>query len=356
MLKDLASLYELYSRYLFSSSTTNTHTSNYEYIRSFAAESFAYLLRKIENYQSFVDYLFDRRERDADELESLALVFSETCRNVQSTFHSCTKALLTSLWQKFLRKPDRVGACMTTIYASLVEHTNKQHADILWTCLMNVYRSMDHQSVRLDQDNSMLVYRTFYQVVQMLIDRKMVTDTDLCLEFLSTLTSMDNPDSLKLHYETVWKLMKQVAVAKDILDVYYQFAEQTPTALLYQETRNIFQTDVTEKLPNEFYARLWSNVLKRSASTRETIDCFVDAITIERKKMDAILLAGDTDQQTRDRVDLLKGRKKLLTKDRVGEQGLELIRSFIQETFAKIDDTQTVVSSTVVHNASPFSL
>ena len=51
MLKDLASLYELYSKFLFSSSTTNASTTNYEYIHSFAAESFAYLLRKIENYQ-----------------------------------------------------------------------------------------------------------------------------------------------------------------------------------------------------------------------------------------------------------------------------------------------------------------
>ncbi|CAF4163584.1 unnamed protein product, partial [Adineta steineri] len=75
MLKDLASLYELYSKYLFSSSSlTNTLTTNYEYIRSFAAESFAYLLRKIENYQSFIDYLFDRKQQcDENELESLAL-------------------------------------------------------------------------------------------------------------------------------------------------------------------------------------------------------------------------------------------------------------------------------------------
>jgi U3 small nucleolar RNA-associated protein 20 len=44
MLKDLASLYELYSKFLFSSSTTNASTTNYEYIHSFAAESFAYVL------------------------------------------------------------------------------------------------------------------------------------------------------------------------------------------------------------------------------------------------------------------------------------------------------------------------
>ena len=63
MLKDMTNLYELYSNFLFSSSMTNTFTTNYWYIRWFAAESFAYILRKIENYQPFIDYLFDWRER-----------------------------------------------------------------------------------------------------------------------------------------------------------------------------------------------------------------------------------------------------------------------------------------------------
>ena len=104
MLKDLANLYELYSKYLFSSSITNTSTTNYEYIRSFAAESFAYLLRKIENYQPLIDYLFDWKERDENEIESLALVFAETCQNVQSTFHSCTNSLLQCLLKKLIVK------------------------------------------------------------------------------------------------------------------------------------------------------------------------------------------------------------------------------------------------------------
>jgi hypothetical protein len=75
MLKDLASLYELYSKFLFSSPMTNTSTTNYDYIRSFAAESFAHLLRKIENDLPFIDYLFDPKERDKNKLEMFALVF-----------------------------------------------------------------------------------------------------------------------------------------------------------------------------------------------------------------------------------------------------------------------------------------
>jgi hypothetical protein len=39
----IASLHELYSKFLFSSSMTIKSTINYEYIRLFAAASFAYL-------------------------------------------------------------------------------------------------------------------------------------------------------------------------------------------------------------------------------------------------------------------------------------------------------------------------
>jgi hypothetical protein len=50
-------------------------TINYEYIRLFAAASFAYLWRKIENDQPFSDYLFDWKERDTNELEMLVPAF-----------------------------------------------------------------------------------------------------------------------------------------------------------------------------------------------------------------------------------------------------------------------------------------
>ncbi|CAF2320307.1 unnamed protein product [Rotaria sp. Silwood2] len=147
MLKDLANLYELYTKYLFSSKIINTLTTNYEYIRSFAAESFAYLLRKIENYQSFIDYLFNTTERDENELDSLALVFSETCKNVQSTFHSCTKSLLLCLLKKIIEKPKVIHLCIKKIYLLLIQHTNKQYVEILWNCLMNIYRTINPNNI-----------------------------------------------------------------------------------------------------------------------------------------------------------------------------------------------------------------
>ncbi|CAF4155829.1 unnamed protein product, partial [Adineta steineri] len=168
------------------------------------AESFAYLLRKIENYQSFIDYLFDRKQQcDENELESLALVFSETCQNVQSTFHSCTKSLLTCLWKKFLEKPKQLQSCITTIYSLLIQHATKQNVDILWSCFMNIYRSINH-------NESTIVYQTFYDIFQLFIEHKMLIDMDLCCEFLTIVKTYNNNDFFVCHKWICFFLIEQV--------------------------------------------------------------------------------------------------------------------------------------------------
>ena len=342
MLKDLASLYELYSKYLFSSSLTNTLTTNYEYIRSFAAESFAYLLRKIENYQSFIDYLFDRKDRDENEVESLAIVFSETCQNVQSTFHSCTKSLLLCLLKKFIEQPERVQSCIKTIYVLLIQHTTKQYVDILWNCLMSIYRT-------IEQDN-ILIYQTFYEIFQLLIDHKMVVDMNLCYEFLTMINRNENEEFLKIHYETVFKLMKQIGINKEIIEIYYRFVEQTSSSLLYRETRKIFQSNLSDKLPNEFSFLLWNQLLKKNKNNeQQIIDWFVDFIIIERKKFNMILLANDNDQTVWEKIDLLNAKNKFLIKEKITEEGLDFIRMFIQDTLLNVDDTRSLVRFSFIY-------
>lgn len=338
MLKDLASLYELYSKYLFSSSVINTLTTNYEYIRSFAAESFAYLLRKIENYQSFIDYLFDNKERDENEIESLGLVFSETCKNVQSTFHSCTKTLLTCLLKKILDKPNIIHSCIKTIFSLLIQHTNKQHVGILWNCFMDVYRNIDHNEIK-----DYLIYEIFYDIFQLLIDHKMIIDINLCYEFLNLSKMNENDQFLKKHYETVFKIMKHSIINKQLIDIYYRFVDQTSSSLLYERTREIFESELYEKLPNDFHSLLWNHLLRKTNNQLDIIDYFVDYIIILRKRNDMILIPNDNDQIIFDKIKLLKTKHKFLIKEKITEKGLELIQTFIQDTLSKIDDKQLLV-------------
>ena len=339
ILKDLANLYELYSKFLFSSSMMNDSTTNYEYIRSFAAESFAYLLRKIENYQPFIDYLFDWKERDENELESLAMVFSETCQNVQSTFHSCTKSLLLCLLKKLIVKPAPMQPCIKTIYSLLIEHTNQQNVVILWTCLMEGYHAVDN-----DEKNT-VVYRAFYELFQLLVDHRMIIEMKLCWEFLTKVQDNDDEDFLNIHYETVAKLFEQMAVDHQLIETYYRFAHQTSPELLYQQTRKLFHSHLTKKLPNEFYHHLWKHLISKTLGTQqhELIDYLVDFLLIGRKQNEMILLPRDNDQTIREKIDLLQTKKKLLTKEKITEKGVETIQRFVQETLTKIDDTNILV-------------
>ena len=339
MLKDLTNLYELYSKYLFSSSSTNTLTRNYEYIRSFAAESFAYLLRKIDNYQSFIDYLFDTKERDENELESLSLVFSETCQNVQSTFHSCTNSLLSSLFNKLIEKPEIIRSCIKTIYFLLIKHTNLQYVEVLWNCFIDNYHRINH-----NEEHNSLIYQTFYEIFQLFIDHQLIIDLNLCFEFLKIVTTKNvNNEFLKIHYETIFKLMKWILIDKQIIDIYYRFIEQTSSMLLYQETRKIFQSNINEKLSNEFYYLFWDQLIRKTNDKQQIIDYFVDFIIIERKRSKIVLLSNDHDQCILEKINLLKTKQNLLIQEKITNKGLELIQMFIQDTLSEIDETQILV-------------
>ncbi|CAF5113701.1 unnamed protein product, partial [Rotaria sp. Silwood1] len=173
-------------------------------------------------------------------------------------FHSCTKSLLLCLLNKIIEKPQIIHLCIKKIYLLLIQHTNKQYVEILWNCLMNVYRTINSNNI-----NNYFIYEIFYEIFQLLIDYKMIIDINLCYEFLTIIKINKNNEFIKIHYETVFKLMKQIGINKQIIEIYYQFVEQTSSLVLYQETRKIFQCNLHEKLSNEFYIYLWNQLLKK---------------------------------------------------------------------------------------------
>lgn len=323
MLKDLANLYELYSKYLFVSSSS---TNNAEYIRSFAAESFAYLLRKIENYQSLIDYLFNRTNLSEDEYESLALVFAETCKNVQSTFHSCTKPLLSSLLKKSLENPSILQSTLHTIYELLLQHTNKQNIAILWNSFIDIYRTIDHEQTS--------IYRIFYDIFQLFLQSKLMNITG---EFLMMAKGSTEDEFLQMHYETVGKWMQLYPMNDQMIEIYFRFLEQTTTKLFYEEIRKIFQMDFYEKLPRQFSTISWNYLIKQCENQEEIIGYFVDYVMIQRKKFNMIFALDDTDEIIREKIENFK---EILSLNKIPGEGLQLIQTFIQHVLSNLTDDQ----------------
>ncbi|CAF4419522.1 unnamed protein product, partial [Adineta steineri] len=85
---------------------------------------------------------------------------------------------------------------------------------------MNIYRSINH-------NESTIIYQTFYDIFQLFIEHKMLIDMNLCCEFLTIVKTNENEEFLKIHYDTIFKLMKSIPISREILDIYYRFIEQT---------------------------------------------------------------------------------------------------------------------------------
>jgi hypothetical protein len=93
----------------------------------------------------------------------------------------------------------------------------------------------------------------------------MIIEMKLCLEFLTKVQDDDDEKGfLNIHYETVAKLFEQMDVDHQLIENYYRFAHQTSPALIYQQTRNIFHSHLTKKLPNEFHRHLWKHMINKA--------------------------------------------------------------------------------------------
>jgi U3 small nucleolar RNA-associated protein 20 len=91
MLKDLHNVYELYSP-LFSESRK-------EYIRNFAAESFAFLMRKIVDKNDLFDFLIVRLINHPEESKGISQLIFGMFRGIKNQFNACTERVSSFLKQ-----------------------------------------------------------------------------------------------------------------------------------------------------------------------------------------------------------------------------------------------------------------
>lgn len=86
MLKDLPNIYALYSP-LFDDSRK-------EHIRSFAAECFAYLMRKVIKKDELFDFMFTRLIEHPQEANGIGKLIFEMFKNINNQFNSVTEQVI----------------------------------------------------------------------------------------------------------------------------------------------------------------------------------------------------------------------------------------------------------------------
>ncbi|KAL3883204.1 hypothetical protein ACJMK2_029494, partial [Sinanodonta woodiana] len=142
MLRDIQDVYRKMSALL---------DSQYkEYIRNFAAESFAFLMRKAKEPSQLFDFMLLELSKEPDKCEGSGRLMFEMIKGVKNQFHSCSSKILPMLLQKLFipldrkletPKPDVVERVLGSMIQSMAHHSNKEHMTPMWQCILDSLNS-----------------------------------------------------------------------------------------------------------------------------------------------------------------------------------------------------------------------
>ncbi|XP_041354948.1 small subunit processome component 20 homolog [Gigantopelta aegis] len=123
-----------------------------DYIQKFAAESFAFLMRKVKDHHDLFDFLFSCLEQDSDKAHGIGQLLFEMMKGVKHQFHSITDKVLplllykTGPWNPEGRKCklpwSQVEGALRHFMGSCADYTSKEHAAQLWSVLLNCTTSV----------------------------------------------------------------------------------------------------------------------------------------------------------------------------------------------------------------------
>ncbi|XP_041072044.1 small subunit processome component 20 homolog isoform X2 [Carcharodon carcharias] len=134
MVKDITGIYSLYSSLL-------GHRK--EHIRCFAAESFAFLVRKVPDHNALFNFMFADLEQHPMKAEGVGQLLFNVYKGVQNTFHSCAAKVFPVVIQKLgpvtetdaVLPWDAVGKAVVHTAKSCAAYVDKEHFDVIWSCL-----------------------------------------------------------------------------------------------------------------------------------------------------------------------------------------------------------------------------
>ncbi|XP_059834550.1 small subunit processome component 20 homolog [Hypanus sabinus] len=170
MVKDITDIYSLYSSLL---------CHNKEHIRRFAAESFAFLMRKVPDHSGLFNVVFADLEEHRSKTVGVGQLLFEMCKGVQNTFHSCAARILPIIFQKLgpitessVALPwDAVREAVGHMAKSCVTYIYKEHFDILWNCLQSCVLGLKDRVDTEEQQVSDQIHRLL-QIYLVLLEHK----------------------------------------------------------------------------------------------------------------------------------------------------------------------------------------
>ncbi|XP_018603010.1 small subunit processome component 20 homolog [Scleropages formosus] len=155
MVKDMSGMYSLYSTLL-------AHKK--EHIRNFAAESFAFLMRKVPSFEELLTYMFQDLAEDSQKTEGVGQLLFEMCKGVRNMFHSCASKAIPMVLRKLgpgshagASLPwDAVEEALCSMAGKAVSHIDKEHFLVFWESLQSCMEEVSKQ-LEENQENQEVI-------------------------------------------------------------------------------------------------------------------------------------------------------------------------------------------------------
>jgi U3 small nucleolar RNA-associated protein 20 len=261
MLKDLDNVYELYSP-LFSETRK-------EYIRNFAAESFAFLMRKMNDKNQVYEFLFNRLNQHPEELNGIGRLIFEMFKGIKNQFNACTAQCFTMLLDKlncFAESSDSnqlVFDCISKTVESMAEYTKKQHTSVVWK---SFYATID-KFISNKQNEKLVNLMKLISLFLKLKNCNLVDNLDTLIDNLCKIAALEPFDGKESYSQLTECLMDigEQLILSETVKFSIEKTNVLPTRLYQPKydlnlvvklTKNLFNYNLFEGVSEPFIVRL----------------------------------------------------------------------------------------------------
>ncbi|XP_050316163.1 small subunit processome component 20 homolog [Anthonomus grandis grandis] len=137
-----------------------------EYINSFAAESFAFIARKVKDKQAFLGLLLKAVNKHKDGISGCGKLLFEVINGVNNQFHSCAEQFLPfyfeSLWNSQYPQ-DTLFEILECIVANIAADIHPQKNKLVWDVL---FKNVSHLEEQPKEKDFELILRLVGQMVE----------------------------------------------------------------------------------------------------------------------------------------------------------------------------------------------
>ncbi|XP_030763250.1 small subunit processome component 20 homolog [Sitophilus oryzae] len=119
-----------------------------DYINSFAAESFAFVARKVKDKEAFLELLLNSVKKQSDSISGCGMLLFEVIKGVNDQFHSCAEQYLSFLLESLLNQrysQDVLFKIIEHMFMNIAMKIHPTKIDLVWDILLKLLSNLEEQ-------------------------------------------------------------------------------------------------------------------------------------------------------------------------------------------------------------------